>query len=130
MFILFFHFIIQQQPPPPAIDMDDGDDDYLTYVRVIPTAEEKLPWHTEKCDKDAAVSWASNSNRNDIRNFCEGCQVDDMGGWPNGVVPIKYLADSNDGDNTQAEQLVASSPPQVIDLLNIGTDDFSIIVQQ
>ena len=61
MFILFFHFI-QQQPPPPAIDMDDGDDDYLTYIRVIPTAEEKLPCHTEKCDKDAAVSWASNSN--------------------------------------------------------------------
>ena len=126
MFILFFHFI-QQQPPPAAIDMDDGDDDYSTYVRVIPTAEEKLPCHTEKCDKDAAVSWASNSNRNDIRNFCEGCQVDDRGGWLNGVVPIKYLADSNDGDNTQAEQLVASSPPQVIDLLNICTDDFSII---
>ena len=83
----------------------------------------------KKCSNDAAVSWKSNIT-NHIWNFCEGCQVDDMGGWPNGVVPIKYLADSNDGDNTQAEQLVASSPPQVIDLLNIGTDDFSIIVQQ
>ena len=34
------------------------------------------------------------------------------------------MADSNGGDNTQAEQ--SSSPPQVID---IGTDDFSIIIR-
>ena len=70
---------------------DDGDDDYSTYVHVIPTAEEKLSCHTEKCDKDAAVSWASNSNTNRIRNFCEGCQVIERGGWPEGIRPIKYL---------------------------------------
>ena len=82
---------------------DDGDDDYLTYVRVIPTAEEKLPCHTEECLKDAAVSSAFNSNTNRIRNFCEGCQVIKRGGWPDGVVPIKYSADSNGDGNTQVD---------------------------
>ena len=89
---------------------DDGEDDYLTYVRVIPTAEEKLPCHTEKCDKDAVFSWASNSNRNDIRNFCEGCQVIERGGWPNGVAPIKYLADE-DGNNNHVDTQVEAAAP-------------------
>ena len=82
----------------------------MTYVRVIPTAEEKLPCHTEKCDKDAVFSWASNSNRNDIRNFCEGCQVIERGGWPNGVAPIKYLADE-DGNNNHVDTQVEAAAP-------------------
>ena len=99
-----------------ATTTDDGDDDYSTYVRVIPTSEEKLPCHTDKCDKDAAFSWASNSNRNDIRNFCEGCQVIESGGGrPNGVVPIKYSADEDDNNNqvdTQVEAAAATSGEQ------------------
>ena len=54
---------------------EEVDDDYLTFIRVIPTEGEKLPCHTEECHKDAAVSWASNSNTNRIRNFCEEFQV-------------------------------------------------------
>ena len=54
-----------------------------------------------------AVSWKSNPT-NHISNFCEGCQVIERGGWPEGVHPIKYSADSNGGDNTQVEQSVAS----------------------
>ena len=56
------------------------EDENWDIVRVIPSAEEKLACHTENCDKDAAFSWASNSNRNDSRNFCEGCQVKKGGG--------------------------------------------------
>ena len=98
-----------------ATTTDDGDDDYSTYVRVIPTSEEKLPCHTDKCDKDAAFSWASNSNRNDIRNFCEGCQVIESGGRPNGVVPIKYSADEDENNNqvnTHVEAAAATSDEQ------------------
>ena len=98
-----------------ATTTDDGDDDYSTYVRVIPTSEEKLPCHTDKCDKDAAFSWASNSNRNDIRNFCKGCQVIESGGRPNGVVPIKYSADEDENNNqvdTQVEAAAATSGEQ------------------
>ena len=71
------------------------EDEIWEIVRVIPIAEEKIPCCIKECSKDAAFSWASNSNRNDIWNFCEGCQVIERGGWPNGVVPIKYLADED-----------------------------------
>ena len=53
------------------------------------------------------MSCKSNTT-NHIWNFCEGCQVIERGGWPEGVHPIKYSANSNGGNNTQVEQLVAS----------------------
>ena len=66
-------------------------------VRLIPTAQEQIPCHGKNCLKNAAVSWASNTNPNCIQNFCEGCQVVEFGGCPNGVVPIKTSAGSNGG---------------------------------
>ena len=45
------------------------------------------------------MSWASNLNPEDNWDLCEDCQVSEFGGWPDGVVPIKTLADSNGGDN-------------------------------
>ena len=82
------------------------DDDYLTFIRVIPTAQEHIPCQTEDCSKDTAVSWASNTNRNHTRNFYELCQVIKRGGWPEGIRPIKYLT------------------VPLVDLINI--DDFKI----
>ena len=90
-------------------------DDFWEIVWVIPAAEEKQHCHTENCDKDAAFSWASNSNRNDIRNFCKGCQVIESGGRPNGVVPIKYSADEDENNNqvnTHVEAAAATSDEQ------------------
>ena len=55
-----------------------------------------------------AVSWASNTNTNHIQNFCEeGFQVNERGGWPEGIQPIKTSADSNGGNNTQVEPSIA-----------------------
>ena len=86
------------------------DDDYLTFIRVIPTAEEQIPCDSEKkCSNNAAVSWSSNSNC--ILNLCEGCQVNDNGGWPEGIQPIKTMAEG-DG-NTQVD---TSLPPDIEDL--------------
>ena len=81
-------------------------------VRLIPTAQEQIPCHGKNCLKNAAVSWASNTNPNCIRDFCEGCQVVEFGGWPNGVVPIKTSAGSNGGDNTHVDSQV--EPPVAI----------------
>ena len=93
-------------------------------VRVIPTAEQQTPCHSKNFSKNVAVSWTSNRIQTSIgRDLYKYCQVDEFGGWPDGVVPIKTLADSNGGDNTQAEPSVASAP--LVDLLNI--DHFSII---
>ena len=39
------------------------------------------------------MSWVSNLNH--IRNFCEGCQVEERGGWLDGVVPINTSAESD-----------------------------------
>ena len=73
-------------------------------VQVIPTAEEQISCHIKECSKDAAVSWASNLNPEDIWDLCEGCQVIKRGDWPEGVHPFKYSADSsNDGSNTQID---------------------------
>ena len=68
-------------------------------VRVIPISEEQIPCCSKKCSKNMAVSWASNLNPEDNWDLCEDCQVGEFGEWPDGVVPIKTLADSNGGDN-------------------------------
>ena len=57
---------------------EEAEDKCWDIVRVIPTAEEHIPCHTEHCFNTAAVSWASNLNH--ILNFCEGCQVEERGG--------------------------------------------------
>ena len=90
-------------------------DDFWEIVWVIPAAEEKQHCHTENCDKDDAFPWTSNSNRNDIRNFCEGCQVIERGGRPNGVVPIKYSAEVEAAATTTGDEEghpEAAAPPE------------------
>ena len=81
---------------------------------------------------------------NHIRNFCEDCQVDEKGGWPEGIHPIKTLADSNSGNNTlvvDGDPVVGNTQfvdgntlveppvmsPPLLDLINIDIDDISII---
>ena len=90
-------------------------DEIWKIVRVIPTAEEQIPCRFKECSKDAAMFWASDKDLDDLWNLCKGCQVIEFGGWPAGVVPIKYLGGVRD-DNT------AATVSALVDLINI--DDF------
>ena len=90
-------------------------DEIWKIVRVIPTAEEQIPCRFKECSKDAAMFWASDKDLDDLWNLCKGCQVIEFGGWPAGVVPIKYLGGVRD-DNT------AATVSALVDLINM--DDF------
>ena len=64
-------------------------------VRVIPTAEQQTPCHSKNFSKNVAVSWTSNKIQTSIgRDLYKDCQVDEFGGWPDGVVPIKTSEDA------------------------------------
>ena len=73
-------------------------------VCVTPTTDEKIPCRNcKKCFNNAAVSWASNLNPEDIWDLCEDRRVDEFGGWLDGVVPIKTSTESAES-NTQATE--------------------------
>ena len=48
------------------------------------------------------MSWVSNKDPEDLWNLFEGCQVIEFGGWPKGVVPIKYSGGVRDNDTLDA----------------------------
>ena len=50
-------------------------------VRVIATAEEKIPCQFNECSKEAAMSWVCNKDPEDLWNLCEGCQFIEFGGF-------------------------------------------------
>eukprot|EP00536_Pseudo-nitzschia_multiseries_P009824 jgi/Psemu1/325786/estExt_fgenesh1_pg.C_2860001 len=58
-------------------------------IRVIPTAEEKIECRYENCSKQAVATWASDKAPDDKWPLCEECQLEDFGGWPEGVDPIE-----------------------------------------
>lgn len=74
-------------------------------VRVIPTDEEQVECRNEECTDQAVATWASNKDPEDKWDLCEKCQIKELGGWPDGVDPIKHSTTSNnddgegDGDN-------------------------------
>ena len=98
----------EEEEEKPAAEEGKGqesEDEIWDIVRVIPTAEEQIPCRIKECSKNAVVSWASNLHPEDNWDVCVGCQVDEFGGWPKGVVPIKTSADSNGSDNEKSESL-------------------------
>jgi len=67
-------------------------------VRVIPTDEEKVECRNDGCTDQAVATWSSNIDPEDKWDLCEQCQLEEMGGWPDGVDPIKHSTTSNDDD--------------------------------
>ena len=83
-------------------------DEIWEFVGVIPKSEE-LSCHGKNCSKDAVVSWASNTT-NHIRNFCEGCQVVEFGGWPKGVGGGVTAAAANASSLASSSTSAAADP--------------------
>jgi hypothetical protein len=54
----------------------------------------------EGCSDVAVAAWATNLATNDRWNVCEKCQVQEFGGWPEGVDPPS----DEDGDSDEAEE--------------------------
>jgi hypothetical protein len=65
-------------------------------VRVVPTAEEKLKCRHEKCNGQAVAVWASSADLQDEWPLCEECQLQELGGWPEGVDPVERELDASD----------------------------------
>ena len=88
-------------------------------VRVIPTAEQQTPCHSKNFSKNVAVSWTSNKIQTSIgRDLYKDCQVDEFGGWPDGVVPIKTSEDAeNEKITKNRKQPPILFPAQLYDML-------------
>ena len=66
-----------------------------------------------------AVSWTSNKIQTSIgRDLYKDCQVDEFGGWPDGVVPIKTSEDAEKEKITKnCKQPPILFPAQSYDML-------------
>ncbi|VEU34315.1 unnamed protein product [Pseudo-nitzschia multistriata] len=74
-------------------DQDEETSEVWDIIRVIPTAEEKIVCRYENCTNQAVATWASNLAPDDKWSLCEKCQLEDFGGWPEGVDPIERKSD-------------------------------------
>ena len=90
---------------------DNEDEDEVSEVwdiiRVIPTAEEKIECRYENCSKKAVAVWASDKAPDNKWSLCEKCQLEDFGGWPEGVEPVERSCEST---NTSNESDPAATP--------------------
>lgn len=46
-----------------------------------------IPCRMEQCRENAVVVWASNLKPEDLWPMCEDCQLEQFGGWPDGMEP-------------------------------------------
>ena len=102
---------------PKKSNPDDASEDGGVWdiLRVIPTAEEKTVCRYEHCSEQAVAIWATDKNPQDNWPLCEKCQLQDFGGWPEGVEPIERskaiaeIAEKNDIVPANNEKHVAST---------------------
>ena len=68
---------------------DEGGQEEITelwdVVQVIPTEEEKVQCRNDGCTNQAVATWSSNIDPEDKWDYCKKCQLEEMGGWPDGV---------------------------------------------
>ena len=62
-------------------------------ICVIPQDEKKV--ECRGCTDQAVATWSSNQDPEDKRDLCEKCQLEEFGGWPDGVDLIKHCTTSN-----------------------------------
>jgi len=77
---------------------------------VIPTDKEKVECRNTGCIRQVVATWASNIDPEDKWDYCENCQLKEMGGWPDRVDPMKQSTTSNNNDDSDSngEQEVVS----------------------
>ena len=76
-----------------ASDEESEQEEVWDIIRVIPTTEEKVKCRYPHCSEQAVATWASNLNPEDKWPLCEKCQLEDFGGWPEGIEPIERSSD-------------------------------------
>eukprot|EP00529_Nitzschia_sp_RCC80_P008035 CAMPEP_0113513062 /NCGR_PEP_ID=MMETSP0014_2-20120614/39658_1 /TAXON_ID=2857 /ORGANISM="Nitzschia sp." /LENGTH=1242 /DNA_ID=CAMNT_0000409433 /DNA_START=167 /DNA_END=3895 /DNA_ORIENTATION=+ /assembly_acc=CAM_ASM_000159 len=95
----------EQQERNEVVDDEEAEEEW-DVVRVIPTDEENITCRTEDCCEQAVVVWASSLDPADEWPVCEDCQLEDFGGWPEGVFPIHKSGDTGD-DSEEIARLLA-----------------------
>ena len=77
-----------------ASELESEADEVWDIIRVIPTAEENIECRYEHCSEQAVATWATDKDPEVIWPVCQKCQLEDFGGWPEGVLPIDRSDDS------------------------------------
>lgn len=67
-------------------DESQPQEEIWDVVRVIEKNEECV-CGTDGCEEPAVATWACNLDPEDKWDTCEGCQLKDFGGWPEGIDP-------------------------------------------
>ena len=62
---------------------------------MIPSEEEKVECCNNGCTDQAVTTWSSNVDPEDKQDLCKKCQLEELGGLPDGVDPIKHSTTSN-----------------------------------
>jgi hypothetical protein len=65
---------------------EEEKDELWDLVRVVPKSK-SCKCRTETCSAQAVATWASNLEPEDKWDLCEECQLEDFGGWPEGIEP-------------------------------------------
>ena len=62
-------------------------------VRVIPATEKKVKCRHDDCSNRAVAVWATDKHPEDEWPLCEEHQLEEFGGWPEGVEPVEASSD-------------------------------------
>jgi len=65
-------------------------------IRVIPATEEKVECRHDDCCNRAVAVWATDEHSEDEWPLCEEHQLEEFGGWPEGVEPVE-ASNPNEG---------------------------------
>ncbi len=84
------------EPGKLASNEESEVDEVWDILRVIPMAEEKIECRYEHCCEQAVAIWATDKDPQEKWPLCEKCQLQDFGGWPEGVEPIERSKDNSD----------------------------------
>ena len=85
------------------VDVVEQPEEVWDLERVIPKGE-GIICRTEGCKDLAVATWCSNLESDDKWPLCEGCQLKDFGGWPEGVDPPDDEEEEEEQDPTEAKE--------------------------
>ena len=86
-------------PSEKASDKEEDEEvNKLWDVDQIPTDEEQVVCCMHRCIDPEVATWSSHLYPKDKQDLCNKCQLEEMGGLPDGVDLIKHSVTTNNDD--------------------------------
>jgi hypothetical protein len=91
-------------------------------LRVLPESDTTV-CSGKGCQRKAVAVWSNNLEPVDVWNGCEECQMEEFGGWPQGIEIPTYLSSVASPDANDSEDTSSGDKTSVDNALSITSSD-------